>query len=467
VSVPGSPARAGIDPSVGSANGPSSGLPRTRGDRPARDGVGAAERRAPPHARGSTQIQHPHRRLLSGSPARAGIDPLGAPEEWPLRRLPRTRGDRPRGKSRRYDTAVAPPHARGSTLSRFEAARDPAGSPARAGIDPVTEGVPVELARLPRTRGDRPGSHPVRGYQIRAPPHARGSTLSRSRIVLGWVGSPARAGIDPCSRRRPRTRVRLPRTRGDRPYIDGAPPCRCPAPPHARGSTLAVGRGNGRASGSPARAGIDPHPRSAGDLPGGLPRTRGDRPLAAVISRFRTAAPPHARGSTRDLSARGCDLAGSPARAGIDPTSSPLRAGFAWLPRTRGDRPCRGRGSSSAGSAPPHARGSTRRRAALPEAARGSPARAGIDPCSTRRDWIGTGLPRTRGDRPCPSFCWATSSVAPPHARGSTPAKVSTPPDTVGSPARAGIDPLATAFPTLFARLPRTRGDRPSVRPAG
>ena len=53
------------------------------------------------------------------------------------------------------------------------------------------------------------------------------------------------------------------------------------------------------------------------------------------------AAPPHTRGWTHDAAGRGAGVVGSPAHAGMDPCSptSPFRPG--WLPRTRGDRPPR------------------------------------------------------------------------------------------------------------------------------
>jgi nucleotidyltransferase/DNA polymerase involved in DNA repair len=66
-----------------------------------------------------------------------------------------------------------------------------------------------------------------------------------------------------------------------------------------------------------------------------LPRTRGDRPQQAGCTQQSSRAPPHARGSTRRLVVLRSPEEGSPARAGIDPTSpSPLaeRAHAVWWP---------------------------------------------------------------------------------------------------------------------------------------
>src|SRR5690606_892311 len=91
--------------------------------------------------------------------------------------------------------------------------------------------------------------------------------------------------------------------------------------------------------GSPARAGMDPTPASRGSACRRLPRTRGDGPFPGTVPRPWQTAPPHARGWTADAHALAELLAGSPARAGMDPggMAAPGRPG--GLPRTRGDGP--------------------------------------------------------------------------------------------------------------------------------
>ena len=48
------------------------------------------------------------------------------------------------------------------------------GSPAPAGIDPVLEMDMAELERFPRTRGDRPPPIDALSDYIQVPPHPRG-----------------------------------------------------------------------------------------------------------------------------------------------------------------------------------------------------------------------------------------------------------------------------------------------------
>ena len=173
-------------------------------------------------------------------------------------RLPRTRGDRPVIAMNEDLIHVAPPHTRGSTQGMLDRLSGRRGSPAHAGIDPLTSRTSIVPGRLPRTRGDRPAQTLELLTVALAPPHTRGST----RITLGTVlvveGSPAHAGIDPLPGSWSATWERLPRTRGDRPA-----PC-CPsvssvmAPPHTRGSTQSLYQSTPLSSGSPAHAGIDP-----------------------------------------------------------------------------------------------------------------------------------------------------------------------------------------------------------------
>ncbi len=71
----GSPACAGIDPVPPPATTHRTWLPRMRGDRPCAGGMRATTPAAPPHARGSTPDYHEQYHGDPGSPACAGIDP--------------------------------------------------------------------------------------------------------------------------------------------------------------------------------------------------------------------------------------------------------------------------------------------------------------------------------------------------------------------------------------------------------
>ena len=199
------------------------------------------------------------------------------------------------------------------------------GSPALAGIDPCPWRASATTVRLPRTRGDRPRGAISIQPRDRAPPHSRGSTLVHRRRPGDDRGSPALAGIDPNGQVAHNHQCRLPRTRGDRPerlasgdWTDGAPP-------HSRGSTRAAPGGDHPGPGSPALAGIDPCARSWCDPPGWLPRTRGDRPEARRASPSEILAPPPMRGSTLDLHQDQHAARGSPAHAGIMSASECVR----------------------------------------------------------------------------------------------------------------------------------------------
>ena len=88
--------------------------------------------------------------------------------------------------------------------------------------------------------------------------------------------SPVHAGIDRQLVAASRSRLRFPRTRGDRPH---------PARHHLKSFW-----------GSPARAGIDLGIASSLLRGQRFPRTRGDRPIAGHFCDITRLVPPHARG---------------------------------------------------------------------------------------------------------------------------------------------------------------------------
>ena len=91
-----------------------------------------------------------------GSPAHAGMD-LRRSRRWSSRsRLPRPRGDGPQALTQAADVTLAPPPTRGWTRIVLAAREVRRGSPAHAGMDPMGL-TQLELAkRLPRPRGDGP-----------------------------------------------------------------------------------------------------------------------------------------------------------------------------------------------------------------------------------------------------------------------------------------------------------------------
>ncbi len=213
----GSPAHAGIDPHVYWYVSVRYRLPRARGDRPASFAGFSPSPVAPPRTRGSTPTHCYHSRSTKGSPAHAGIDPTLLTHSCTLGGLPRARGDRPKRETRKSEYSSAPPRTRGSTRSDLVSANDARGSPAHAGIDPQLRRIAIHLRWLPRARGDRPLGVMGNLEAPRAPPRTRGSTLFLPCFSRCLAGSPAHAGIDPTPRVSGRSLSGLPRARGDRP----------------------------------------------------------------------------------------------------------------------------------------------------------------------------------------------------------------------------------------------------------
>ena len=92
----------------------------------------------------------------------------------------------------------------------------------------------------------------------------------------------------------------------------------------------------------------------------------------------------------------------------------------------------------------------------------GYPACAGIDPRLRATRSNRPRLPRMRGDRPRDGSTCPRISLATPHARGSTPCRLSCAELDPGYPACAGIDLFIGGIQMGLPRLPRMRGDRPA-----
>ena len=193
-------------------------------------------------------------------------------------------------------------------------------------------------------------------------------------------GSPAHAGMDRIGRRSTRSRTRLPRPRGDGPVPPGMREWALGAPPPTRGWTLSRHRGALTAVGSPAHAGMDRRPATSRSRRRGLPRPRGDGPAVKLLGRSVAVAPPPTRGWTPDPARDLSDLVGSPAHAGMDPSSTAPSPHSGRLPRPRGDGPSNLDWMGLPPKAPPPTRGWTRDAAHVPDLPRGSPAHAGMDP---------------------------------------------------------------------------------------
>ena len=233
----GSPAHAGMDPHEENHRRGCGRLPRTRGDGPRLVVWYDAINMAPPHTRGWTPATARGASRLVGSPAHAGMDPapLGPRASWPW--LPRTRGDGPEQALAMGSATKAPPHTRGWTSFRRRDLSSAPGSPAHAGMDPMGLARTLSSPWLPRTRGDGPLARVLRMRARWAPPHTRGWTVLRSLADFPFGGSPAHAGMDPRRWLARRRCSRLPRTRGDGPQFSHVSRIAVRAPPHTRGWT--------------------------------------------------------------------------------------------------------------------------------------------------------------------------------------------------------------------------------------
>ncbi len=215
-------------------------------------------------------------------------------------------------------------------------------------------------------------------------------------------------------------------------------------------------------AGSPAPAGMVP--TSARRPIGGkrFPRTRGDGPPSSSALAITPRVPPHPRGWSPSGVRGAGPHRGSPAPAGMVPAQRSPRTRPGRFPRTRGDGPASCPPGASNRRVPPHPRGWSLVRQPGPHRPPGSPAPAGMV--------LGRGggqaryrrFPRTRGDGPSSSRRVSRARSVPPHPRGWSPGLVAQPRGPRGSPAPAGMVPRHPSILIAPVRFPRTRGDGPN-----
>ena len=207
------------------------------------------------------------------------------------------RGDRPWSASQPRRLSWFTPHARGSTSRRLGKNYKKLVYPACAGIDRRGRTSFSISTRLPRMRGDRPYLCQVSEWRQQFTPHARGSTARAGLLHIRESVYPACAGIDPSLLEKVMNELRLPRMRGDRPYAKNYITFGHVFTPHARGSTIFSNSSSPNILVYPACAGIDLDRH--GLYPGHyrLPRMRGDRPGTSLLKKLGKRFTPHARGS--------------------------------------------------------------------------------------------------------------------------------------------------------------------------
>ncbi len=235
----------------------------------------------------SPQWERERRGLL---PARAGMDP--AQERAATRRpsrtptAPRACGDGPR----------SPVGFFGSSLLL----------PARAGMDPPLRPAAGGSPPAPRACGDGP---------------PRGTAVPQLASLL-----PARAGMDLRPSGAPRSRRAAPRACGDGPDLAVSGRGLGGCSPRVRGWTPPAGVACTKCRLLPARAGMDPRPRTRSSSRAAAPRACGDGPSSRSDSMGDEPCSPRVRGWTHPAGRRRRAVGLLPARAGMNPwrPQSPL-----------------------------------------------------------------------------------------------------------------------------------------------
>ncbi len=252
---------------------------------------------------------------------------------------------------------------------------------------------------------------------------------------------------------------------GDGPAPRRARRRRSEAPPRGRGWTHVGVVGHRQRDGSPAWAGMDPSTRACRSTSCRLPRVGGDGPSMATRPISCTVAPPRGRGWTRGTAPDGEGPGGSPAWAGMDPVASSALPPNSWLPRVGGDGPVPEFTGWQLYPAPPRGRGWTRGATRRRARLAGSPAWAGMDPRPPPLRLPRARLPRVGGDGPRGSRRGSRGTGAPPRGRGWTLNSQTAINAVGGSPAWAGMDPSGRHQPVLREGLPRVGGDGPVSGP--
>mgnify|MGYP001487898256 CR=1 FL=1 len=417
------------------------GVPRRRGDQPLDATLHPGRGGRSPQARGSTACRLEALHRTAAFPAGAGINRWRVQAQERIGGVPRRRGDQPLLPEARAEWYTRSPQARGSTGIALQIGDGAGAFPAGAGINRCSASANQRTSGVPRRRGDQPHQRGVSVPQEGRSPQARGSTAHRTRYKPAHAAFPAGAGINRACWHLPARAAGVPRRRGDQPSTEQQLSTVEERSPQARGSTGCESARVPLACAFPAGAGINRADRKAQATGCGVPRRRGDQPVALQGATIAAGRSPQARGSTGVLQLRRQGVDAFPAGAGINRSRLIWRWISTCVPRRRGDQPRLATSHRLVLARSPQARGSTvgLRHAGLVNGA--FPAGAGINP-------------------PVP-FRAATVSWRSPQARGSTATTMPVLAELAAFPAGAGINRYRTRAGPWPCGVPRRRGDQP------
>jgi len=243
--------------------------------------------------------------------------------------------------------------------------------------------------------------------------------------------------------RRPRLKIsyRFPRPRGDGPRFADQIVFDRQVPPPTRGWSHPGHRTRPRCWGSPAHAGMVPSTTGMQTAAKGFPRPRGDGPFMGTVSAYISTVPPPTRGWSRIIFTPAARVRGSPAHAGMVPPRfrPPFRA--LRFPRPRGDGPATSDSPSLASPVPPPTRGWSLYEHGKINVQMGSPAHAGMVLITQGGKVIPLRFPRPRGDGPGIGGFSINDPTVPPPTRGWSLKNRPRPVRLDGSPAHAGMVP--------------------------
>ena len=214
----------------------------------------------------------------------------------------------------------------------------------------------------------------------------------------------------------------------------------------------------------PAHAGINRLPCVSARGIVGVPRPRGDQPaIFTTYDQMNTRSPP-TRGSTAAPRHQVAGLAAFPAHAGINRLFERSIRYTARVPRPRGDQPLLGFYQRELLRRSPPTRGSTDVANAIEVIDTAFPAHAGINRAVAHQNRPRGCVPRPRGDQPRRQSPRAKRLRRSPPTRGSTEEAEKFWNGDFAFPAHAGINRFRLDQFSLAYRVPRPRGDQPTVR---